>query len=152
MATWDGTSVYYSLAVMGQWYNVNDSSTAVISSCRMPGRREMVWEKIEYKSQRLSKMKSKAGIIRLCVNARLLQSCLTLCDSMDCSLPGSSVHGILQARILEWITSNDLDYNSQSSGKIAHKYINNNRCMTCMHLRELLYGKRTAKFMLSCSW
>ena len=31
------------------------------------------------------------------------QSCLTLCDSMDCSLPGSSVHGILQARILEWV-------------------------------------------------
>ena len=31
------------------------------------------------------------------------QSCLTLCDPMDCSLPGSSVHGIFQARILEWI-------------------------------------------------
>ena len=31
-----------------------------------------------------------------------LQSCLTLCDLMDCSPPGSSVHGILQARILEW--------------------------------------------------
>ena len=31
------------------------------------------------------------------------QSCLTLCDAMDCSLPGSSVHGILQARILEWV-------------------------------------------------
>ena len=31
------------------------------------------------------------------------QSCLTLCDPMDCSLPGSSIHGILQARILEWI-------------------------------------------------
>ena len=31
------------------------------------------------------------------------QSCLTLCNPMDCSLPGSSVHGILQARILEWI-------------------------------------------------
>ena len=30
------------------------------------------------------------------------QSCLTLCYRMDCSLPGSSVHGILQARILEW--------------------------------------------------
>ena len=28
---------------------------------------------------------------------------LTLCDPMDCSLPGPSVHGILQARILEWI-------------------------------------------------
>ena len=35
--------------------------------------------------------------------AKLLQSCLTLCDPMDCSPPGSSVHGILQARILEWV-------------------------------------------------
>ena len=31
------------------------------------------------------------------------QSRLTLCDLMDCSLPGSSVHGILQAKILEWV-------------------------------------------------
>ena len=32
------------------------------------------------------------------------QSCLTLCDPVDCSLPSFSVHGILQARILEWVT------------------------------------------------
>ena len=31
------------------------------------------------------------------------KSCPTLCDAMDCSPPGSSVHGILQARILEWV-------------------------------------------------
>ena len=31
------------------------------------------------------------------------QSCLTLCDPVDCSLPVSSIHGILQARILEWV-------------------------------------------------
>ena len=31
------------------------------------------------------------------------QSCLTLCDSMDCSPPGSSVHGTLQASMLEWV-------------------------------------------------
>ena len=31
------------------------------------------------------------------------QSCPTLCDPIDCSPPGSSVHGILQARILEWV-------------------------------------------------
>ena len=31
------------------------------------------------------------------------QSCLTLCDPVDCSPPGSSVHGILQARILDWV-------------------------------------------------
>ena len=34
--------------------------------------------------------------------AKSLQSCPTLGDPMDCSLPGSSVHGILQARTLEW--------------------------------------------------
>ena len=33
----------------------------------------------------------------------VVQSCLTLCDPVDCSTPGSSVHGILQARILEWV-------------------------------------------------
>ena len=31
------------------------------------------------------------------------QSCLILCDPMDCSLPGSSVHKIIPARILEWV-------------------------------------------------
>ena len=34
--------------------------------------------------------------------SEVAQSCLTLSDLMDCSLPGSSVHGIFQARVLEW--------------------------------------------------
>ena len=37
------------------------------------------------------------------VCAKSLQSCLTLCDPINYSLPGSSVHGILQSRILEWV-------------------------------------------------
>ena len=37
------------------------------------------------------------------MRAMLLQSRLTLCDPLDCYLPDSSVHGILQARILEWV-------------------------------------------------
>ena len=40
-------------------------------------------------------------LMRVC--AKLLQSCLICCDHLDCSPPGSSVHGILQARILEWV-------------------------------------------------
>ena len=39
----------------------------------------------------------------MCVCVKLLQLCLTLCDPMDCCLADSSVHGILQARILEWV-------------------------------------------------
>ena len=48
-------------------------------------------------------------MLLLCVCA---QSCLTLCDPMHCSLPGSSVHGILQARTLQWV---DIPFSRGSS-------------------------------------
>ena len=47
--------------------------------------------------------------------AELFQLCLTLCDSMDCNLPGSSVDGILQARIVEW-TARPSSLNDTTSG------------------------------------
>ena len=40
--------------------------------------------------------------MRVKSESEVAQSCLTLSDPMDCSLPGSSVHGIFQARVLEW--------------------------------------------------
>ena len=43
------------------------------------------------------------GILHVNVNMKVAQLCPTLCDSVDCNLPGSSIHGILQARILEWV-------------------------------------------------
>ena len=49
------------------------------------------------------------GHLFLCLSSRrsyvceFAQSCPTLCNSMDCSLPGSSIHGIFQARVLEWV-------------------------------------------------
>ena len=46
-----------------------------------------------------------------CMHAKSLQSCPTLCNAVDWSLPGSSVHRILQARILEWVAiSSSMDY------------------------------------------
>ena len=47
-------------------------------------------------------------VIHMCVPAQSLQSCLNLCDPMDSNLPGSSVHGFLQARILECPPPGDL--------------------------------------------
>ena len=41
--------------------------------------------------------------MNMCVPAKLLLLCLILCDPMDCNSPCSSVRGILQARILEWV-------------------------------------------------
>ena len=41
--------------------------------------------------------------VSVCVYAKSLQLCPTLCDPMEYRPPGSSVHGVLQARILEWV-------------------------------------------------
>ena len=50
------------------------------------------------------------------MHAKSLQSCPTLCDPMDSSPPGSSVHRILQARTLEWVAI--------SFSKVLHDYLN----------------------------
>ena len=50
------------------------------------------------------------------------QSCPTLCDPMDCSLPGSSIHGIFQARVLEWVAISFSRGSSQPSDltRVSH--------------------------------
>ena len=62
----------------------------------------------------LSTVNGAAGttecVIALCSVCSAAQSRLTLCDSMDCSLSGSSVHGILQTRILEWVATSYILY------------------------------------------
>ena len=54
-----------------------------------------------------------------CVRAKSLQSCLTLCDPMSCGLPGSSVQGILQARILKWVAM----WNGLPCGMGCHAFL-----------------------------
>ena len=51
----------------------------------------------------LRELPSKVTYFFAAAAAKSLQSCLTLCNPMDCSLPGSPVPGILQARTLEWV-------------------------------------------------
>ena len=52
-----------------------------------------------------------------CMCAMSIQSCLTLCQPMDYNPPGSSVHGILQARILEWVVIPSSNESSQGGMK-----------------------------------
>ena len=51
---------------------------------------------------RRSLLLQRKAMTNLAAAAKLLQSCPTLCDPIDGSLPGSSIHGIFQARVLEW--------------------------------------------------
>ena len=73
-----------------------------------------------------------------CMCAQLLQSCLTLCNLMDCSPPGSSVHGILQARILEWVAMPSSRGSSPTGDQtcISYSFYTTGRFFTAELLRK----------------
>ena len=54
--------------------------------------------------------------------SEVAQQCPTLCDPMDCSLPGSSLHGIFQARILEWVA---ISFSKKCTEGLCKKGLNN---------------------------
>ena len=67
--------------------------------------------------------------LSVCMHAKSLQVCLTLCDPMDCSRPGSSVHGIFHARILEWVA---ISYSRVSSPPRGRTRVS---CVSCIASR-----------------
>ena len=69
------------------------------------------------------------------MHAKLFQSCLTLCDPVDCGLPGSSVHVISQARILKWVAT------SSSRGSSP--------AMDQTHISHLLHCRQIDSFLLN---
>ena len=78
------------------------------------------------------------GTPMFCV-AKLLQPCLTLCNPINCSLPGSSVHQILQARILEWVAMPSSKASFQPRDRTHVSYI------SCIG-RQLLYQYHHMEF------
>ena len=62
-----------------------------------------MWQGSDLVTQGISVSDPLINPLIQCVHAKSLQLCLILCDPIDCSPPGSSVHGIFQARILEWV-------------------------------------------------
>ena len=92
------------------------------------------------------------------MHAKSLQSCLTLSNPLDCSLPGSSIHGILQAGILEWVAM------SSSRGPFQLRNQTHVYCSSCLAggfytseplgqsywaKREALCGKTTTTHLTS---
>ena len=80
-----------------------------------------------------------------CVCAKLLQSWPTLCDPVDCSLPGPSVHGILQERILEWVTMPLFRGSSQPRDQTCMSYVS---CIGSLPLPPP--GKPTIPVLMCC--
>ena len=75
--------------------------------------------------------------------SEVAQSCLTLCNPMDCSLPGSSVHGIFQARVLEWVAILFCRGSSRPPGLLHYRWI-----LNLWNTREAHKWSRTMQLIL----
>ena len=83
------------------------------------------------------------------VESEIAQSCPTLCHPMACSLPGSSIHGIFQARILEWVA---ISFSRRSSQPMDWTRVSRivGRCFTIWATREVqIYGYLPGKACVS---
>ena len=82
------------------------------------------------------------GWVGVCVCVLVIQLCLTLCDPMECSPPGSSVHGISQARVLEWVAIS-------FSGGIFLTQVSNLGLLHCRHMLCHLSHQRRPKLSVA---
>ena len=69
------------------------------------------------------KREMKHSVYWLSNTSGIAQLCPTLCDPMDCSLPGSSIHGIFQTRVLKWVAISFSRGSSQPKNKTQVSYI-----------------------------
>ena len=98
-----------------------DARIRCLPNCRSGGR-DLAWEKGLILTCRGSCLFFRNPSAHSDSDSEVAQSCLTLCDPMDSSQPSSSVHGIFQARILEWVA---ISFSRGSSGprdqtRLAH--------------------------------
>ena len=96
---------------------------------------------------------SSASVAITIMKVKVAQSCPTLCNPMDCSPPGSCVHGILQARILEWVAMPSSRGSSRPQGSDPHLLHCRQRFFTIWLTREAHYDHiRTFLCQTNSEW
>ena len=86
---------------------------------------------------RLSALPTMDAEQMLKVKVLVTQSCPTLCDTIDSSPPGSSVHGILQVRILEWVVISFSRGSSQPRA-LNPGFLHRRQILYCLHHKGML--------------
>ena len=82
-------------------WEIDGETVETVSDFILGGSKITAYGDFSHEIKRHLFLRRKA-MINLAAAAKSLQLCPTLCDPMDCSLPGSSIHGIFQSRVLEW--------------------------------------------------
>ena len=119
-------------------YDPNDYSPPGSSTHGILQARILEWVAISFSNAWKWKVKVKR-------ESEVPQSCLTLCDPMDDSLPGSSVHEILQARVLEWVAISFSTRSSQPRDRTLVSHIAGRR-FTIWATREDYFTYRLTLF------
>ena len=83
------------------------------------------------------------ALVHACIHAKSLQSCPILCNAMDCSPPGSSVHGIPQTRIQDWVAISFSMGSSQARDQT---------CISCLGRQILYYWAPWEAHLLCLPW
>ena len=89
----------------------------------------------------------QAVLYSFLIESEVAQLCPTLCDPMDCSLSGSSVHGIFQARVLEWIAISFSRGSSRPRNRTRISHIAGRR-FTVWATREALFSLKCILFTI----
>ena len=117
-----GRTLEDQVAVAIQYYSRNDWNDLIASYCN--GQLSHIKTSLKFKEAEsfYDHPKDISQLLQSCA-AKSLQSCPTLWDSMACSPPGSSVHGILQSRILEWVAISSSRGSSQPRDRTHIFYV-----------------------------
>ena len=107
--------------------HLSDSSNSICANCIIIFNNYIWYIYIIYNYFRSMTMSLVQAIfislVHACMHAKSLSLCPTLCDPMDCSPPNFSVHGILQAGMLEWIAMPSSRGSSQSKDQTYVSYV-----------------------------
>ena len=148
--TWKPGQILKKWITRGFWIITLLASGQWVLSCRANSKelKGDKWLFSTFKSCKMQRIRD-LSTITLVVKSEIAQSCPTLCDPMDCGLPGSSVHGIFQARILEWVA---ISFSRGSSTPRNQTWVS---CMVGRHFtvwatREEYCSRDYTNFSLMC--
>ena len=102
--------------------SLNLKTSCIVGSIQVSSIKTVSWHHLRYS---------------VCVHAKSLQSCPTLCNPMDCSPPGSSVHGTFQARTLEWVAISYSNSYAWEYTTFQAPFIRETFLLHCMILKPL---------------
>ena len=137
-----------------KWLSKSYGSLDILCVLLIPLKTGELWSYLVIRLEWMSKwgachLQNPKETARCCVpvivvenlESLVVQSCLTLYDPMDCNLPGSSIHGIFQARVLEWVAISFSRGSSRSRDQTRVSHIVG-RSFTIWATREVMVAGR----------